>query len=106
MALLSLSGANGQLYLYEDHLEIHRDGILAKLTHLKNRYTRIDYDEISKVKMRLGVFPVSGYFYFEREGNTADCGLIAAARDEDCIVFRAYENHTAKEIKEFLKKKI
>ena len=106
MAILSLSGANGQLYLFEDHLEIHRDGVLARLTHMKNRFTIIDYDEIARVKMHLGVFPVSGYFYFERKGSTTDCGLIDAARDEDCIVFRAFENSTAREIKKFLKRKI
>ncbi len=107
MAVLSLSGANGQLYIYEDHLEIHREGILAHLTHLKGeKYTCIDYDEISRVKMKPGILLVSGYFYFERKGYNDDCGLLAAARDEDCIVFRAYENATAREIEKYLKKKI
>lgn len=107
MAILSLAGANGQLYIYEDHLEIHREGILARLTHLKgNKVTSIDYNEISRVKMKPGVLLVSGYFYFERIGYNDDCGLIDAARDEDCIVFRAYENATAREIKKYLKSKI
>ena len=56
--------------------------------------------------MKPGILLVSGYFYFERKGYNDDCGLLAAARDEDCIVFRAYENATAREIEKYLKKKI
>ena len=106
MAILSLSGANGQLYLYEDYLEIQRDGILALLTHFKNRYTRIEYGEIKRVKMHMGVLFISGYLYFERNGSASNCGLIEAARNEDCIVFRSYDNSQAVEIKKFLEKKL
>lgn len=107
MSILSLSGANGQLYIYEDHLEIHRDGILAHLTHLKgNKVTSISYKNISKIKMRPGVLLISGYFYFERKGNNRYCGLIDAAQDKDCIVFRSFENETAREIKKYLNSKI
>lgn len=107
MAVLSLSGANGQLYIYEDHLEIHREGALARMTHLKGaKCTRIDYNDIEKVKMQPGVLLISGYFCFVRKGYDGDCGLIAAARNEDCIVFRSYENATAREIKKYLNKRI
>ena len=107
MAILSLYGSNGQLYIFEDHLEIHREGILARLTHSKGeKITSIDYDEIAKVKMKPGVLLLSGYFYFERIGHSDECGLIAAARDRDCIVFRSYENATAIEINNYLKDKI
>ena len=106
MAILSLRGANGQLYIYEDHLEIHRKGFLAKLTHLQDGFTRINYDEIARVKMKPGILLMSGYFFFQRKGYNNDCGLIDAARDGDCIVFRAYENETAKEIRKYLKKVI
>ena len=106
MAVLSLFGANGQLYIYDDHLEIHRKGIAARLTHLKSKHTIIEYSELTRVKMKLGVFPISGYFYFEKDNDSKDCGLYTAAQDEDCIVFRASENEKAKEIKQYLNKKI
>ena len=106
MAVYSLKGANGQLYIYENHLEIHRKGVLAKLSHLKERHTSIPYNELSRVKMHPGVLLISGYFYFERRGRGNSCGLIAAACDEDCIVFRAYENEKAVEIHKYLQSKI
>lgn len=100
-----LSGANGQLYVYEDHLEIHRKGMLAKLSHIKGGCTIIGYYDLAKVKMRSGMFPVSGYMYFERKGSNENVGLIAAARHPDCIVFRSHENAMAREISKYLKNK-
>lgn len=104
MALYTLNGANGQLYVYADHIEIVRDGFLAKLTHWgKNKkYHRIDFSEIENVKYRPGILAMSGYFFFKVKGNEQNCNLIEAARHEDCIVFRAYENTTAKVIKHYI----
>ncbi len=77
------------------------------MTHLKGeKVTSISYKNIAKVKMRPGVLLVSGYFYFERVGHNHYCGLIGAAQDKDCIVFRSFENETARKIKKYLKSKI
>ncbi len=106
MVIYSLSGTNGQLYIYENHLEIHRKGLLAHLTHLKSGDIVIPFNEITKVKMYPGTFLHSGYFYFKRSNSTKSCNLIDAARDNDCIVFRFYENKNAKTIKKYINEKI
>ena len=106
MALYTLKGPNGQLYIYEDHLEITRRGIHLKLTHFGKGDTYIDYSELDSVKLRLGTPIFSGYFHFRKVGENKNCNLIAAATDEDCIVFRFFKNKDALEIKKFLKSRI
>lgn len=103
---ISLNGANGQLTAYEDHLEITRRGFLARLSHWKSDDTYIDYSDIVSIKYRPGIAFVSGYLYFQRSGGDESCGLIQAARDEDCIVFRSYNNEEAREIKKFIQKQL
>ena len=102
MVVYSLSGANGQLYIYEDYLEICRKGMLARLSHLDADVTVIYYDEIAQVKLHMGTPLYSGYFFFKRKNTDKSCNLIDAVRDEDCIVFRFYENEKAKLIKKYI----
>lgn len=106
MELFTLFGVNGQLYVYEDHIEIYRKGLVSRVTHRNCNYTEIRFDEMEQVKMHLGTPLYSGYFYFKRLNSNKKCNLIDAARDEDCLVFRFYRNRDALKIRKYLKKKV
>lgn len=101
-----LQGTNGQLKVFEDHLEISRGGFLAKCTHWKSNGTYIKYSDITSIKYRPGVGFISGYLYFMITGCDCDCNLIQSAQHENSIVFRSYNNGKAKSIKEYIEKKM
>ena len=102
--LYYLKGTNGQLSLYEDHLTITRKGFLQMVSHLKCKETNIKYSELRDTGFRKGWFFISGFLHF-MGASTKSCGLIEAATDPNCIVFRSYENKNARIIKDFLAEK-
>lgn len=101
-----LKGANGNLYLYPDYLEIRREGILAQLSHIERdrRVISIPYSSITTVVFRPGFLTVSGYFCFVTQKYPQKCNLIEAARADNCIVFRSTENQNARQIYKIIMK--
>lgn len=101
-----LNGANGNLYLYPDYLEIRREGILAKLSHIEGARgaVSIPYSSITTVVFRPGFLTVSGYFCFVTQTFPQKCNLIEAARADNCIVFRSTENQKARQIYKIIMK--
>lgn len=102
-----LNGANGNLYLYPDRLEIRREGTLAKLSHIERgrSVVSIPYSSITTVVFRPGFFTVSGYFCFVTQTFPKKCNLIEAARADNCIVFRSIENQNARQIYKMITKR-
>lgn len=106
MKELFLKGVNGQLYVFNDHIEIHRKGFVAHTTHMNTKYTTINFSDIASIKYRAGTPLLSGYLFFRKKGYQKNCHLLAAATDDNCIIFRFWDNNIAKQIKNELQKKI
>lgn len=105
--MLSLKGKNGQLYVYADHVEIKRKGLLSFLTHGTAGDKTIPYTAIQSVQLKKGSLLVNGYIQFgilgaiERSG-----GIYNATDDENAVVFSKGSNDDAEKIKIFIEEKI
>lgn len=102
MPIYSLFGTNGQLFVYEDRLEIKRMGVVAKYTHLGSAQTTIPYNKIKSFEMHLGTMLYSGYFYFQRDGTKNHISLFESGTNKNAVAFRFYRNDIAKKIKQYL----
>lgn len=102
----TLKGTNGRLILNKEFLLIERKGILARLTHLKNKETIIPYSTIESIIFHRGFLFISGYFCFSQTEDQKQCSLLQAAVNENCLVFRSYNNKKASILYEQLIKSV
>jgi len=98
----TLKGDNGQLYVYENKVEITRKGVLAfAFQGLKGTKT-IPISEIKSIQIKKGGF-VQGYIQFGVAGGVENRkGAEDATRDENTVTFSSPQNGLAEEIKYYI----
>lgn len=100
--LYLLKGQNGQLYVYENKIEITRKGLCAfAYQGLKGTKT-IPISEIKNIQLKLAK-AFYGYIQFAVGGSIEDkWGLSGAYRDENTITFKSAFNKRAQDIKDYI----
>lgn len=89
-ALMSVTGANGIVTLYDNRLEISREGIgmLHKMQHGFKGDKEIPYDSITSMQLRKPGSVSRGYIQFGQSGfSESDDGLMDATSDENTVLF-------------------
>ncbi|MFC6938613.1 NINE protein [Salinirubellus sp. GCM10025818] len=89
-AVMSVEGANGMVTLYEDRLELSREGIgmLHKMQHGFKGDKEIPYESITSVQLRKPSSVTRGYIQFGQSGfSESDDGLLDATSDENTVLF-------------------
>lgn len=88
-SVMSVEGANGKVTLYEDRLEISREGIgmIHKMQHGFKGDKEISYDSITSIQLRKPSVS-RGYIQFGQSGfSESDDGLLDATSDENTVLF-------------------
>ncbi len=101
-AVYTLKGDNGQLYVYENKIEITRKGIFAlAFQGLKGTKT-IPISEIKSIQVKRAGLMV-GYIQFGLGGGIeGQHGVKEANYDENTVTFYRADNEYVQEIKEFI----
>lgn len=89
-AVMSVTGANGKVTLYDDRLEISREGIgmIHKMQHGFKGDKEIPYDSITSIQLRKPSSVTRGYIQFGQKGYSEDDdGLMDATGDENTVLF-------------------
>ncbi|MDL0144396.1 NINE protein [Halobacterium salinarum] len=89
-AVMSATGANGKVTLYDDRLEISREGIgmIHKMQHGFKGDKEIPYDSITSIQLRKPSNLSRGYIQFGQSGfSESDDGLLDATGDENTVLF-------------------
>lgn len=89
-AVMAAKGANGKITLFNDRLEISRDGIgkLHRIQHGFKGDKEIPYDSITSVQLRKPSSVTRGYIQFGQSGfSESDDGLFNATSDENTVLF-------------------
>lgn len=89
-AVMSVTGANGEVTLYDDRLEISRDdiGMIHKVQHGFKGDKEIPYDSITSMQLRKASKLSRGYLQFGQKGfSESDDGLLDAVSDENTVLF-------------------
>lgn len=100
--LYLLEGNNGQLYVYENKIEITRKGLSA-LAHQGVKGTKtIPISEIKNIQLKLAK-AFDGYIQFAVGGSVeGKWGLREAYHDENTITFDSMLNKKAQDIKDYI----
>lgn len=97
-----LKGTNGQLFVYNNKIEITRNGFYSFLEHGLKGSKTIPISEIKSIQLKLAGFSI-GYIQFGIGGSIeGKAGLNQAVRDENTITFNTLNNLKAEEIKKYL----
>lgn len=89
-AVMSVTGANGKITIYDDRLEISREGIgiIHKMQHGFKGDKEIPYDSITSIQLRKPSSVTRGYIQFGQKGYSEDDdGLMDATSDENTVLF-------------------
>lgn len=89
-AVMQATGANGKVTLYDDRLEISREGIgiVHKMQHGFKGDKEIPYDSITSMQLRKPSSLSRGYLQFGQSGfSESDDGLMDAVSDENTVLF-------------------
>lgn len=89
-AVMVATGANGKVTLYDDRLEISREGIgmIHKMQHGFKGDKEIPYDSITSMQLRKPSSVTRGYIQFGQKGYSEDDdGLLDATSDENTVLF-------------------
>jgi TM2 domain-containing membrane protein YozV len=89
-AVMSATGANGKVTLYDDRLEISREGIgmIHKMQHGFKGDKEMPYDSITSIQLRKPSNLSRGYIQFGQSGfSESDDGLLDATGDENTVLF-------------------
>ncbi|WP_435334381.1 NINE protein [Haloarchaeobius sp. TZWWS8] len=88
--LMAIKGVNGKVTLYDDRLEISREGIgmLHKMQHGFKGDKEIPYESITSIQLRKPSSVTRGYIQFGQSGfSESDDGLLDATSDENTVLF-------------------
>lgn len=97
-----LKGTNGQLYVYENKIEITRKGFFALATQGVKGVKTIPLSEIKSIQLKLAGAMV-GYIQFAVGGGIeGQRGVREANYDENTITFNAINNKKAQDIKNYI----
>lgn len=89
-AVISATGTNGKVTLYDDRLEISREdiGMMHKMQHGFKGHKEIPYDSITSIQLRKPSSVTNGYIQFGQKGYSEDDdGLLDATSDENTVLF-------------------
>lgn len=89
-AVMSATGVNGKVTLYDDRLEISREdiGMIHKMQHGFKGNKEIPYDSITSMQLRKPSNLSRGYIQFGQSGfSESDDGLLDATDDENTVLF-------------------
>ncbi len=89
-AVMSATGANGKVTLYQNRLEISREdiGMLHKMQHGFKGDKDIPYESITSIQLRKPSSVTRGYIQFGQSGySESDDGLMDATSDENTVLF-------------------
>lgn len=102
-AVMSATGANGKVTLYDDRLEISREGIgmIHKMQHGFKGDKEIPYDSITSIQLRKPSNLSRGYIQFGQSGfSESDDGLLDATGDENTVLFDKGDLSNFEELRE------
>lgn len=88
--VMKATGVNGTVTLYDDRLEISREGIsmLHKVQHGFKGDKEIPYESITSIQLRKPSSVTRGYVQFGQSGfSESDDGLLDATSDENTVLF-------------------
>lgn len=88
--VMKATGVNGTVTLYDDRLEISREGIgmLHKVQHGFKGDKEIPYESITSIQLRKPSSVTRGYIQFGQSGfSESDDGLLDATSDENTVLF-------------------
>lgn len=88
--VMVVEGVNGVVTLYDDRLEISREGIgmLHKMQHGFKGNKEIPYESITSIQLRKASSMTRGYIQFGQSGfSESDDGLMDAVSDENTVLF-------------------
>ena len=88
--IMSVTGADGNVTLYDDRLEISRKGLsmIYKMQHGFKSDKEIPYESITSIQLRKPSSVTRGYVQFGQSGfSETDDGLLDAAGGENTILF-------------------
>ncbi len=99
----TLKGQNGQLYVYDDKIEITRKGFFALVYQGLKGTKTIPISEIRSIQVKSCGLTV-GYIQFGVSGGVENRGGVQAAHsDENTVTFSNYSaNQQAKDIKNYI----
>lgn len=80
-------GANGQIQLFEDSIQIQRKGIRSSLSP-RAKQTDIPLAQIGSVEFKPAGTLANGYIQFVYLGQAPKTGLIEVSNDENSVLFR------------------
>jgi len=104
MALYELSGANGLLLVYEDHVQIVRtDPYVAQAFGDKE----ISYASLESVRFKRGGAFFNGFIQLCIRGESKKSeGALKATQDENTVMIKSDQNEDAEAITRYLNSKI
>lgn len=103
MLLIKLKGINGQLNVYDNKIEITRKGFLGFVSNGLSCTKTIPTKNITSVQLKPGTFFTNGYIQFNTAGKIESTGgLLKSTLDENTVMFRRKDNHTAERIKSLI----
>jgi len=88
--VMNVTGVNGKVTLYDDRLEISREGIgmIHKVQHGFKGDKEMPYDSITSIQLRKPGSVSRGYIQFGQSGfSESDDGLMDATSDENTVLF-------------------
>lgn len=98
----TIKGINGQLYVYENKVEIKRKGVFAFANHGLKGDKTIPISSIRSIQIKKAGL-IAGYIQFGIGGSLESRGGIQAANyDENTVTFGNADNKTATQIKEYI----
>lgn len=89
--IMSVTGSNGKVTLYDDRLEISREdiGMVHRMQHGFKGDKEIPYESITSMQLRKPSAMTKGYIQFGQSGfSESDDGLLDATSDENTVLFK------------------
>ena len=98
-------GANGQIQLFEDRIQIQRKGILSSLG-LRAKQTDIPLAQIGSVEFKSAGTLTNGYIQFVYLGQVPKTGLVEVRNDENSVLFRQKQQPVFERVKSAVQEQI
>lgn len=100
------NNTNSTLRVYEDYIIIKHSGVLNVLSKSGGKgEKRINYNAISAIEYKKASTVAAGVIQFSLYGSDVGRGNLAAAADENSIMFDATKNQITQEIVDYIEKR-
>ena len=106
-SIYRLTGTSSRVIVYEDKVDIERNGFLNKLSYGFSGTKSIPMSSITSIQYKAAGSLFNGFLQFGVLGEEKKAGgLSNAVSDENSVVFPKDKNDKAEKIKEFIENKI